>query len=320
MYSSIRKLTQLLATRLPLVVLLTFLSACEREPAKPVAEACMPECNDRCSGDDSCGGTCRCDADPACAKCAPHESCTAGQCICNPRCENNACGPDGCGGTCACPDDRVQNAEGEWVSRQNCNDTCAGAGFSCGELCGQKCGACEGGRTCELGQCGDSQTCSNGECTEGGTCTTCSTTLRLVDKRVVDGRVLEVTLAIEYSPADGEPRPRVADFRLKANKPVQILDAKLGPAIEKAGKSLYVDGATGNPWKVRGDGSFQFLAFAVGNSRTFEPGRALTLRVAVGSSEPVGFSLVRRSQVFAPPPADASLQATSYDQMLTVTP
>jgi hypothetical protein len=382
MHGWLRQLTfALLRTTLLLsAVLLT--TACTPEKKTPEPEAtCTPECNDRCSGSDGCGGECRCDADPACAKCAPHESCVAGTCVCNPSCAGTACGPDGCGGTCPCPDDYVQNAEGEWVPRESCQDTCAEAGWACGELCGQKCGSCEGAAACELGtcgcapqcdgsrcddgcggrcdcgsgnvcnpsgvcvpesqctdtcasltascgevcgqacgSCGDSQVCAAGKCLEGTTCTTCSTTLRLIDKRVVDGRIVEVTLAIEYTPNDTEPRPRVADFRIKADHPVQLLEASVGPAVEEAGKALYVDQATGKPWRVRADGSFQLLAYGVGNSQTFTTGRAVTLRIGVGSTSPVAFTLLRREQIYAPPPADIALQATAYDRQLVVSP
>ncbi len=53
---------------------------------------CVPQCEGKDCGPDTCGGTC--------GQCGDFEECQAGQCICLPDCEGKECGDDGCGDSC----------------------------------------------------------------------------------------------------------------------------------------------------------------------------------------------------------------------------
>jgi hypothetical protein len=296
---------------------------CDR--AKTVENSCEPKCEQRCEGDDGCGGRCTCDdptppADECGGTCAPNEACVGRQCICTPLCNGRACLPDGCGGTCECPDDFVQNADGEWVPPLDCHDECAAAAWQCGSLCGQTCGgSCGEGAVCELGRC-VADFCEREPCNENVSCSDCALSLRLIDKVVKNGRLLEVTVAVEFAPGADDPLPRVADFRIGANHDIQLLSLAPGDAVTQAGKEFFVDAATGQSWRRRGDGSYQMLIFTVGNTNDITSGRLATLRFAVGSDKPVALRLLRRVQTLAPALADTALQRTKYDQGLLVTP
>ena len=110
----------------------------------------------------------------------------------------------------------------------------------------------------------------------------------------------------------------MADFRIAANKPVTLEKVQLGPALKDADKSLYFDEMTGNHWKVRPDKSIQLMALSMANTNEFVTGRVMTLTFVCDERDPITFSLVKRSQTFAPPAADSALQASAYDQAVVV--
>ena len=151
-------------------------------------------------------------------------------------------------------------------------------------------------------------------------CPACSLKLSLVDKTVFNGRVLEAVLAIDYNPVEGEPRPRLADLRIAVEGDAELTSVEAGPGLVQAGKDLYLDPQTQKPFKRRPDGSYQLMAYSVGSTSTFLPGRLATLRFAHSESAPLAFTLVRRAQVFAPQAADAALQTSAYDDQVVVTP
>lgn len=365
---------------LGLAFLALLLPACGGDDVKR-AEQCVPSCDGRCDGSNGCGGECACAAEQCGGKCAANESCVANQCVCEPQCSGKACAADGCGDTCPCPDGHVQNAEGDFVPAEDCTDQCSAAGWACGSLCGQDCGACGSGAECTLGQCecvphcdgtscndgcggscdcgvgtlcnpegscvaaddckatceseaatcgdvcGEScgscsglLSCVDGRCVEGVTCETCSIRLRLLDKRVEAGRLLEATIAVEYAPGAEAARPRLADLRILGDHDAKLMDVEVGDALTAAQKELYRDPATGVPFRARADGSYQIMAFAIGNTEVIEAGRIATLRFALRTSEPVSFGLLRRQEVLAPPLADTVLQSSPYDHKLVVTP
>lgn len=359
------------------------------DSATPTRVECTTTCGTSCGGDDGCGGSCECGPDARCdngvcvpsecGSCAEGEQCVGGACVCAPECTDRYCEPDGCGGTCECPDGYVQNANGKWVPKEECFDTCAGAGWTCGALCGVDCGACTGHDSCTLGRCeclpvcdgsrcddgcgalcecaagtvcdaaGDckdpadchdtcgsasrlcgevcgqgcgscdaSQSCVQGRCQEAINCADCALRFFVVERRVVDGRIKQVTLAVDYQPTELEPRPRLADLRVVADRPVSLTSATAGPALTTVGKQLFVDESTGKPWKVRDDGTLQFLAYRATNTESFATGRMLTLTFTLDQLGPVRFALQRRLQTFAPPEADSALQASTFETEVVV--
>lgn len=73
------------------------------------AANCVPSCDGKYCGDDTCGGSCgACSASQICG--------TAGRCVtfpCSPDCNGRKCGPDGCGGVCG-------NMQGDCPTGQLC--------------------------------------------------------------------------------------------------------------------------------------------------------------------------------------------------------
>jgi hypothetical protein len=367
-----------------MLTLLSLLSGCDEKVRPSDPEVCAPQCDDRCEGDDGCGGQCDCQPQDECKdRCAAHETCAAGQCVCEPDCDGKACQADGCGGTCACPPELVQNAQGDFVPREQCTDTCKSAGFDCGDVCGEHCGSCPDGvscamRQCEVacvpqcdgtrcddgcggacdcaegtvcdnagscvpkgeckdtcestgascgtvcggacGTCESGKECSAGMCVAGVSCETCAMRLVLLDKRVADGRLLELTIGLDYQPSDQDERPRLLDLRLVAGMDARLMEVQPGEALLLAHKELYRDPETGAAFRKHGDGSYQLMAYSIGNTDTVGEGRIATLKFSVASSAPVPVQLVRRLESAAPPPADAALQSSSYDQSLVVSP
>lgn len=84
-----------------------------------------------------------------------------------------------------------------------------------------------------------------------------------------------------------------------------------------AGKDLYSDPISGNPWRRRADGDYQFLALSTNNTETIGAGRLLSLTFDV-TAEAALFRLVKREQIMAPYGADAAVQAQPYDNPVVV--
>ncbi len=300
---------------------------------------CRPDCNNTCRAGDGCGGTCECSnglvcnadglcVDPLecddtcvgqgwlcddicgedCGACSDNEHCAEGWCVCEPFCDGLTCGnDDGCGGSCECGGGLVCDARQQCVDPADCTDTCASTGWECGGVCGLDCGGCAPG-----------EICVGGQCQENVNCTDCSLRLFLIDSSVENGRLTRVEMGLDYRPADGEPRPRIADIRIGVSAPSELLEVAEGPALDDAGKDLYIDPITNQPWKKRIDGSYQFLAISFANTETLAAGRMLTMTFSVDLSRPVSFFIVRREEIFAPPEADAAIQSFSYEQPVVV--
>ena len=151
---------------------------------------CTPNCTNKCSGDNGCGGTCP-------NNCGGGSSCVSGQC-CTPDCSDQCGGDNGCGGTCStnCGSGRTcfnnqcctPNCTNKCGGSNGCGGTCAnncGSGTTCfnNQCCTPSCGTrCSGsngcGGTCNLNNCTASGLiCQSGECipppTIGGLYTSC---------------------------------------------------------------------------------------------------------------------------------------------------
>jgi hypothetical protein len=143
--------------------------------------------------------------------------------------------------------------------------------------------------------------------------------LSLVEKRINDDRIEQITLAVNYEPAEDEPKPRMFDIRLKADKGASLDTVTVGDALKKAEKDLYTDPDTNEKWQVRSDGTYRFVAFSVASNREIEKGRLMTLTFAVNVDSAAQFSIVDKVQIFAPPLADEALQFSNYAETIKVT-
>jgi hypothetical protein len=147
--------------------------------AEGTCTACVPACDGRQCGPDSCGGYCG-----SCPSTAP--SCLGGQChVCTPACTDLQCGPDGCGGTCGTCGEGTECSNGLCVpppANASCVGLCgsvAASGCSCEANCAQARNCCLdinvcgcipdcAGRTCGDNGCGG----SCGGCDPGQMCST----------------------------------------------------------------------------------------------------------------------------------------------------
>jgi hypothetical protein len=293
---------------------------------------CQPSCNGKRAGADGCGGTCACPAGTevaasgecvapgscsgtcksagaecgdvcgeSCGTCEGAKACNQGKCLCVPRCDGTRC-DDGCGGTCECAGGTVCAADGQCVAKAACTDSCSATGRTCGSICGKECGTCA-----------DGQGCRSGKCEERVTCADCGLQLR-----VLAAKAGTMTVAIDYAPDPGAPNPRLGDIRFRASSPVLVQKVTPGAALAAAGKELYVDPKTKQPFRLRDDGALQMVIQSVASAAELREGRIATVEVSYDAVDPVALWLVRRDEVFAPPPADHALQASPYDRALMV--
>jgi len=301
---------------------------------------CRPDCDaDDACDDDGCGGVCECPEgmgrDPEgnikpleeckdscatagwqcgvvcgerCGTCDDGADCNDGQCGCVPQCDGTSCS-DGCGGSCECAPGKVCNATDACVAPSECHDSCASTDRSCGSVCGNACGSCE-----------NDEACIAYSCQPGLSCEHCSLRLQLLDRRTAGGTLTQVRLAVYYAPTEGEPRARIADLRIAADKNVELVAVEQGPALDDAEKSLFADPTSGELFQRRDDGAFQLLAIGTLNTRPLADGSIATLTFRAKERGPVRFSLQRRMQTLAPAPADGALQTTEYDHAVVVTP
>jgi hypothetical protein len=301
---------------------------------------CVPDCEGRACQPDGCGHTCDCPEDLVvnalgqavpraqckdtcdaagwacgalcgvdCGACGKHEQCDLGSCECVPHCDGTSCS-DGCGGTCDCASGKVCNLAQACVKPEACTDTCEAAGRSCGSLCGKNCGGC-----------GESQACIDGQCREGLSCADCGLQLRLIDRTVINGKVVRVKLGVELGDgASAAPAPRLIDLRIAADHPAELVAATPGPSLLETGKDLFQDEVTKKSWQRRPDQSYQVLAYALTGTLRVKPGRIMTLTFDLAESGPVKFALQRHAQTFAPLDADSALQASQYDEAVVATP
>ena len=129
---------------------------------------CVPSCDGKECGDDGCGGDC--------GECLVEQHlCVENMCVCQPSCDGKECGGDGCDGTCGeCEDPMFACEEGICVCQPECD------GKECGDDgCEGLCGECEGEQNVcnvELGLCECQPTCEGKECGDdgcGGDCGAC---------------------------------------------------------------------------------------------------------------------------------------------------
>lgn len=258
---------------------------------------------------------------------------------CVPACQGRTCGGDGCGGVCgACPQGQRCDEQGQCVApaQPGCQETCEGAGASCGEVCGQSCGSCPEGSRCEDGQCACQPDCVGKTCGEsdgcGGacepcprevSCTDCPLVLQVVEREVVQGRLRAVTLAVDFQPSAQQEAPTVADLRLQVSGPVVLERVGLGEAMLEADKELVRSPSTGRPYQELSEGVLQFLVLSQRNTLAIPGGRWLFVRFLLGDTAqegPAVFSLVKREQVLAPPSADSQLWTAAYDTPVVIWP
>ena len=148
------------------------------------------------------------------------------------------------------------------------------------------------------------------------------------------GGAQEVTLALDFQPADGGALPAIADLRFAIAGPAEVLSVGVGQAVHDAGKELFVDPHTGQPFRVlpatgEAGSVVQLLVFSTGPSEPIPAGRLAVLRVAIDEaaagdpplgSVPVTVRLIEREETFAPPPADATLWGGGYGEPVVVWP
>lgn len=245
--------------------------------------------------DEACGG-----------RCTSNELCIGGECICKPFCDGTSCF-DGCGGSCECLGSNVCNSEGLCVPRSDCIDTCSSAKRECSSVCGEICGTCDADETCLGYQCSKAESCAD-----------CPLKLVLLDSKTSASRFTSVTIGLDYSPRENEPKPTLADIRIVADSTAELIDIQTGPGLDDADKTLFVDPNTNKPFRKRNDGSYQMLVQSKENVKEFMAGRLLVMTFGVNGLGPVTFSLAKRVQTFAPLSADAPLQATDYQNLLVV--
>jgi hypothetical protein len=299
---------------------------------------CVPDCTNRACQDDGCGALCPCPDNTGvnaqgqsvpldqcqdsckqvgwscgtlcgvdCGRCSAGQLCKTGRCECEPRCDGSSC-DDGCGGSCDCAANTVCNAANVCLSPDKCTDTCESAGLTCGSVCGKACG-----------ECGASQACISGQCREAVSCKDCVLKLRLLERTVINSKIVRVKLEITTDFPDAVPGPRLIDIRIVADKSAQLVDAQAGPALQQTGKDLFMDESTHEPWQELGDRSYQLLAYNVTGTLRVASGSLLTATFDLAEAGPVKFSIVRHNQTFAPLDMDNVLQASTYDDAVTVT-
>ena len=265
---------------------------------------------------------------------------------CQPSCDGRTCGDDGCGGSCGeCEAEGSCTADGQCVQPTvdaGCLGTCAELGWECGEACGESCGECSGEQVechehlCQCLPACDASTClaadgcgaDCGPCGNVQNCDSCALQLSVVDQVVVDGLLVELTLAVDYLPPEGKTLPTMADIRLAVSGPAELKQVGLGPPVTEADKELFTSPETGKAFQVLDGGIHQILVFSSANTKTIIPGRWLLLKFKMGpqsaadaanwAAAPAVFQLVEREETLAPAGADATLWAGGYDVPVVV--
>ena len=170
---------------------------------------------------------------------------------------------------------------------------------------------------CGLDRCGEEDGCG-GRCVCAADASCLSCPLRLV-RDPAAGADDSVTLTLDSSAVAGIPLARLAELLIVADRPVELVQVAVGPALASARKRLHRFTDTDLPWQRTADGAFRLLVLSGGVHAEVPPGRWLSLRFAVPeAADEVTFHLVRRPDVLAPVPADLALQATRYDAPLRV--
>lgn len=235
---------------------------------------------------------------------------------CDAHCEAHTCGlSDGCGGVCACAGDEACGADNRCVDAAACTETCVSRSYVCGSVCGQACGACADGNVCARGECVAAKMPRSAN---DVSCVGCTLSLKRVQQQTRNRDIGQVTLALEYLGRDGASAARMGDFQIETDKPVVLVSAVEGDALQDAGKSLYVDPTTKLPWDARADGVYRFVALSLNNSFYWQSGRLITLTYYVPHPDFVTFRLIRRMGILSPADADRALQSQGFDQPVVV--
>jgi len=174
-------------------------------------------------------------------------------------------------------------------------------------MCGEACGAC-----------GDGQACLDGQCREGVSCLDCGLQLRLLERRIISGKIARVVIAVELDTTKASASPRLIDLRIGSDRVVELVKAEAGPALLETGKDLFQDETTKQRWQQKPDKNYQVLAYSLAGTARVSGGRVMTLTFDLAEKGPVRFSVQRRTQTFAPLDADSPLQASQYDEALVV--
>jgi hypothetical protein len=221
---------------------------------------------------------------------------------------------DGCGGLCQCPQDQACSSSGVCVPATSCVESCP-ANWTCGNVCGTDCGA-------NSGACPADQVCVQGSCMapRDVSCADCPLQLKVVDHTQSDTGVLTgVTLSLVYAPAEGAAHPRIADFRIQADRAVTLTQAELGAPLASMGKELFVDPTSHDNWQELSPGVFQLLVISRTDAQRFGAGEFLRLHFAIDAHVgAASFHLVKRDEVFAPADANNVVQGTKYDAPVVV--
>lgn len=221
------------------------------------------------------------------------------------RCATNG----GCRGSCSCSDGEVCMLDGRCVSVEQCTETCESLQASCGSVCNEHCGSCTHGKTCSLGA-----------CVALKNCTDCELALTIVEDSLLRQDYDEVVVAIDFFAPDGAPQARLAEFVLQVDGSAELIEARPGDDLVRAGKDLYRDSFTGRAFKRNADGTYRLLAYGTTRASTIFSGRLAELRLRMTDSGPITIRLQRKEHTFAPASADAWIQTSSYDLPLTVKP
>ncbi len=260
---------------------------------------------------------------------------------CVPDCADRECGSDGCDGSCGgCASGRVCSDEALCVpDPEDCSETCESLGLECGEHCGEDCGSCDEAQSacvagvctcqpeCPLTACGADDGCGALclPCPQDVSCEDCPLKLSVVEHEVSNGRVVGVTVALDFLPSANAELPGMADLRLTLGGNAKITGVALGEALLAADKELFVNANSGKPYRVLADGSVQLLVLATDNSTRIGSGRWLFLKLANppsagGDFAPFSVALVEREQILAPPLADQVLWGAGIGEPVVVWP
>ncbi len=171
--------------------------------------------------------------------------------------------------------------------------------------------------SCGPDRCGQEDGCG-GRCVCEGDASCLSCPLRLV-RGLAAGAAGTVTVTVESSAVAGAPLPRLAELVISADRPVELQQVVVGPALAAARKRLHRFTDTDLPWQVTAEGHVRLMVFSGATHDDVPPGRWLSLRFAVpGGGDQVTFRLVRRPDLLAPAAADGPLQASRYDSPLRI--
>ena len=171
------------------------------------------------------------------------------------------------------------------------------------EMCGELCGPCARDTSCEE----------------------CPLRLVVAEREDKDGSLRSFVLALDFDAAPEAPLPTMADIQLGVDGPARITEVELLEPLTEAGKDAVTDPDTGLPYREIEEDRFQILLLSTASNETISAGRWLRLRFLAGGfsgppTRPIVVRLLKREQIFAPPPADALLWGSPIDQPVVLRP